>query len=114
MISWLNFLLTAANGCELVVEQQAPELSRGLSGGADGGYEVIGKSRTVGAIIWKVAKLGCCVKGGGARIARSGIDTIVGPVTQMCTAGGRCNVSGTREDGTLVDGIGESFNSKIH
>lgn len=58
MVPNLNLLLATTDGCKLVVEQQAPELSSGLRGVGDGGDEIIFKRVAVGAVIGESEQLG--------------------------------------------------------
>lgn len=81
-----RLLLAAADGREVPVEQDAPELGGGLRGGADGGDEEVVEGRFVGAVEGEGVLLGGGGEGGGAGGAWGGVGVVVGAVAVVVAA----------------------------
>lgn len=105
--------MAPAYGRELVIDQQAPELRRGLRGGANGGDEVVAECAGVGTVEGEFGELGCGVEGCGGGVARFGVRVVVCAIARVRAAAGGGDVSWSREDGGFVDGFGEAFDAKV-
>lgn len=113
MVSSLNLLLATADGCELIVEQQAPELGSGLRGVGDGRDEIIFKRVAVGTVIGESEQFRSGIESCGWGDAWNGIGTVISPVAEMCSAGRRCDVPWSCYDGAFVNGCREAFDTEI-
>ena len=105
--------MAASYRCELVIDQQAPELGRRLRGGANGGDEVITERAGVGAVEGELGELGRGVEGSGGSVAGFRVRVVVCSIAEVGAAAGGGDVSWTGEYGAFVDGFGEAFDAQI-
>lgn len=113
LIPRLDLVLTAADGRELEVDQEAPELRARLRGGADRGDEVIVEGGAVGAVVGELEGFGCRVEGVGRRVARGRVRVEVGAVAFVGAAGSGGDVARPGENGGFVDGGGGAFDAEV-
>ena len=114
MIAALDFLLTAADGRELVVDKQAPEFGRGFGVRPDGGDEEIVKGAVEGAVEGEIGDFGGDGEGVGGGVRGGGVGVEVGAVAEVGAAGGGGDVLRTGVDGAFIDGGGGAFDAEVY
>lgn len=114
LIPSLNLILTPPYRCELVINQQAPELGSGFGIGSDGGDEEIVEFGVEGAVEGEMEELGGGGEGIGGGVAGGGVDAVVGAVAEVGAAGGGGDVARAGEDGAFVDGGGGAFDAEVY
>lgn len=73
--------MAAADGGEVVIDEEAPEFGRGLGVGPDRGDEEVVKVGAEGAVEWEMGEFGGSVEGGGWGVAGFWVCVVVGAVT---------------------------------
>ena len=114
LIPGRDFLLTAADGGELEVFQQSPELGGGLGVRADRGDEEVVELGVEGAVEGEIFLLRGGGEGGGAGVGGGGVGGVVGAVAEVGAAGGGGDVAGAGVNGAFVDGGGGAFDAEVY
>lgn len=72
--------MAAADGGELIIDEEAPEFGWGLGVGPDGGDEEVIKGNFEGPVEWETGELGGGVEGGGWSVPGVRVGVVVGTV----------------------------------
>ena len=105
VVSLLRLVLAAADGRELIVYEEAPELRGGLGAAADARDEEVVELRVEGPVVGELGELGGRVERVGGGVAGGGVRVQVRAGAGVGAAGGGGDVSGAGDYGGFVNGV---------
>jgi hypothetical protein len=109
----LGLELAAADGRELVVDEQAPELGGGLGTAADAHDKKVVELGVEGAVEGEFGLLGGRCERVGGRVSWYGVRVAVRASARVRTTGGSSDVARGGVDRSFENGVVQAFNAEV-